>query len=52
MNNEKLEMLIKYLKVLSAAYFDGDPLDVKDSAKRTIHLIELEFCDTFKEEEN
>lgn len=51
MEDEKLEKLLKYLKVLSGMYFEGDPLNVKESINRVTFLIEMEFNDIFKKVE-
>lgn len=49
MNELKLDKLLKYLKVLSGLYFEGDPLNVKKNIDRVTFLIEMEFNDSFEE---
>lgn len=51
MNEFKLDKLLKYLKVLSGLYFEGDPLNVKKSIDRVTFLIEMEFNEGFDERE-
>lgn len=51
MNEQRLEKLFKYFELLSAAYFTGDPLNVKPSIENVLLLIELEINKSFKEEE-
>ena len=39
MNELKLDKLLKYLEILTKAYFDGDPLNVKPSIDRVTFLL-------------
>ncbi|MFS0594206.1 hypothetical protein AB1L05_21765 [Cytobacillus horneckiae] len=43
MNNIIIAYLYRYLELLTKAYFDGDPLNVKPSIEKTLLLIEMEI---------
>lgn len=49
---DKLENLFRYLYLLTGAYFEKDPLDVKRSVERVKHLIELELNEKYEMEES
>lgn len=51
MNEIKLDKLLKYLELLTGAYFTDDPLNVKPNIERVTFLIEMEFNKIFDEEE-
>jgi hypothetical protein len=47
----KIQMLFKYLELLTKAYFTDDPLNVKPSIEKVLLLIELEINKGFEKEE-
>lgn len=51
MNNIILAYLFRYLELLTKAYFEDDPLNVKPSIEKTLLMIELEISKGFEKEE-